>query len=85
MKLTVTPAQAGIIGKAIAPVLNKDMTRPYCQIIEIASGREPGTITFTATDSYRAHRVTVAIIGAEWGDPVLSIGADCLDNPATIC
>jgi DNA polymerase III sliding clamp (beta) subunit (PCNA family) len=84
MKLTITPAQAGIIGKAIAPVLNKDTARPYCQVIELALGGDDETMTFTATDSYRAHRVTLAMThGTEWGQTVLAVGADLVKSLAS--
>lgn len=57
MKITLTTMQALSLAKSIAPAISKDPTRAHLGNIQVTTTGE--TVTFTATDSYRLHQITV--------------------------
>lgn len=57
MKITLTTAQAVSLAKAIGPAISTDPTRFYLHSIQVTTTGE--YVTFTATDGYRMHRITV--------------------------
>ena len=57
MKLTLTTAQAVSLAKGIAPAISTEPKRYHLQAIQITTTGEYAT--FTATDGYRLHRITV--------------------------
>lgn len=57
MKITLTTAQAVALAKSIAPAISDDPVRMHLRGIEIVG---TGTYaTFTATDGFRLHRITI--------------------------
>lgn len=57
MKITLTPAQAVSLAKGIAPAVSTDPTRFHLHSVQIITAGDYAT--FTATDGYRMHRITV--------------------------
>jgi hypothetical protein len=57
MKITLTTAQAVSLAKGIAPAISIDPTRIHLHSIQVTTTGE--YVTFTATDGYRMHRITV--------------------------
>jgi len=57
MKITLTPAQAVALAKGIAPAVSTDTGKPNLHSIQVTTTGEYAT--FTATDGYRLHRITV--------------------------
>lgn len=58
MRITLSTAQAVTLAKAIKPAIGTDQVRVHLTTVEIAA--TDGGVTFTATDGYRMHQVTVA-------------------------
>jgi hypothetical protein len=67
MKITLTTAQAVALAKGIAPAISDDPVRIHLHAIQIMTTGEYAT--FTATDGYRLHRITVPQVGIELIDP----------------
>lgn len=57
MKITLTTAQAVALAKSIAPAVSDDPVRVHLQTVQVVTTGE--NVTFTATDGYRMHRITV--------------------------
>jgi len=57
MKITLTTAQAVALAKGIAPAISTDTGKPNLHSIQVTTTGEYAT--FTATDGYRLHRITV--------------------------
>jgi len=57
MKITLTTAQAVALAKSIAPAISDDPTRFHLHSVQVVTTGEYAT--FTATDGYRMHRITV--------------------------
>lgn len=57
MKITLTTAQAVALAKSIAPAVSDDPVRVHLQTVQVVTTGE--NVTFTATDAYRLHRITV--------------------------
>ena len=67
MKITLTTAQAVSLAKGIAPAISTEPGRYHLHTIQIMTTGEYAT--FTATDGYRLHRITVPQVGIESFDP----------------
>ena len=57
MKITLTTIQAISLAKSIAPAISTDATRVHLHSIQVTTTGE--YVTFTATDGYRLHQITV--------------------------
>jgi hypothetical protein len=57
MKITLTTAQAVALAKSIAPAISDDPVRIQLRAVQVSTTGE--YVTFTATDGYRMHQVTV--------------------------
>ena len=57
MKITLTTAQAVALAKSIAPAISLDPTRIQLHSVQVVTTGEYAT--FTATDGYRMHQVSV--------------------------
>lgn len=57
MKITLTTAQAVALAKSISPAISDDPVRMHLRGIEVVC--TGSYVTFTATDGYRMHRITV--------------------------
>ena len=57
MKITLTTVQAVALAKSIAPAISDDPVRVHLQTVQVVTTGE--NVTFTATDGYRMHRITV--------------------------
>jgi hypothetical protein len=57
MKITLTTVQAVALAKSIAPAISDDPVRIHLQTVQVVTTGEH--VTFTATDGYRMHRITV--------------------------
>ena len=57
MKITLTTAQAVALAKSIAPAISLDPIRIQLHSVQVVTTGEYAT--FTATDGYRMHRITV--------------------------
>ena len=57
MKITLTTAQSVALAKSIAPAISDDPVRIQLQAVQVVTTGE--YVTFTATDGYRMHRITV--------------------------
>ena len=57
MKITLTPAQAVSLAKGIAPAISTEVGKYNLHSIQVLTTGEYAT--FTATDGYRLHRITV--------------------------
>ena len=57
MKITLTTAQAVALAKSIAPAISDNPAHPHLHTVQVVTTGEH--VTFTATDAYRLHRITV--------------------------
>ena len=57
MKITLTTAQAVALAKSIAPAVSDNPAHPHLHTVQVVTTGEH--VTFTATDGYRLHRITV--------------------------
>jgi hypothetical protein len=57
MKITLTTAQAVALAKSISPAISDDPVRMHLRGIEVVC--TGSYVTFTATDGFRMHRITV--------------------------
>lgn len=57
MKITLTTAQSVALAKSIAPAISDDPVRIQLHSVQVVTTGE--YVTFTATDGYRMHRITV--------------------------
>jgi len=67
MKITLTPAQAVALAKGIAPAISTDAGKHNLHSIQIETTGDYAT--FTATDGYRLHSITVPQTGIESLEP----------------
>lgn len=67
MKITLTTAQAIALAKSIAPAISTEPGRFHLHSIQVTTTGEYAT--FTATDGYRMHRITVPQTDIELFDP----------------
>ena len=58
MRITLSTAQSVTLAKAIKPAIGTDPIRVHLTTVELAA--TDGGVTFTATDGYRLHQVTIA-------------------------
>lgn len=72
MKITLTTAQAVSLAKGIAPAISKD--KYHLQSVQIITTGE--YVTFTATDGYRLHRITVPQTDSNGGDTFTVLGSE---------
>jgi hypothetical protein len=83
MRITLSTAQAVTLSKAIKDAIGTDPIRNHLMTVEIATST--GAATFTATDGYRMHRVTVAA-GDGWqvepGETINVAGKELITNLA---
>jgi hypothetical protein len=68
MKITLTTAQAVSLAKAIAPAISADTGRVHLWAVQVITTGEYAT--FTATDSYRMHRITVPQVDIDPCEPL---------------
>lgn len=83
MRITLSTAQAVTLAKAIKPAIGTDPIRHHLMTVELSATRE--TATFTATDGYRMHQVTVNPaegLTYEAGDSINVSGKELLDTLA---
>lgn len=74
MKITLTPAQAVALAKSIAPAVSTDPKQKYhLQGVQLRTVEDYAT--FTATDGYRMHRITVPHIDSTTGTEFVVVGA----------
>ena len=57
MKITLTTVQAVALAKSIAPAISDNPAHPHLHTVQVVTTGEH--VTFTATDGYRMHRITV--------------------------
>jgi len=57
MNITLTTAQAVALAKGIAPAISKEPGRYHLHSVQVVTADE--YVTFTATDGYRMHQITV--------------------------
>lgn len=67
MKVTLSTPQAVALAKAIAPAISTDKIKIHLSTVQVYSCAEYST--FTATDGYRLHRVTVPQLDGVSIDP----------------
>ena len=67
MKITLTTAQAVALAKSIAPAISDDPVRIQLHSVQVVMTGDYAT--FTATDGYRMHQVTVPRNGGEPCEP----------------
>jgi hypothetical protein len=83
MKITLSTAQAVTLSKAIKDAIGTDPIRNHLMTVEILTSS--GAATFTATDGYRMHRVTIAA-GDGWqfepGETINVAGKELVTNLA---
>jgi hypothetical protein len=72
MKITLTTAQSVALAKSIAPAISKD--KYHLQSVQIITTGE--YVTFTATDGYRMHRITVPQTDCTAGDTFTVLGSE---------
>jgi DNA polymerase III sliding clamp (beta) subunit (PCNA family) len=72
MKITLTTAQAVSLAKGISPAVSKD--KYHLQSVQIITTGE--YTTFTATDGYRLHRITVPQTDSTAGDTFTVTGSE---------
>jgi DNA polymerase III sliding clamp (beta) subunit (PCNA family) len=72
MKITLTTAQSVALAKGIAPAISKD--KYHLQSVQIITTGE--CVTFTATDGYRMHRITVPQTDCTAGDKFTVLGSE---------
>jgi hypothetical protein len=68
MKITLTTAQAVSLAKAIAPAISADPVRVHLCAVQVITTGEYAT--FTATDGYRMHRITVPQVDIDPCEPL---------------
>jgi len=72
MKITLTTAQAVALAKGITPAISKD--KYHLQSVQIITTEDYAT--FTATDGYRLHRITVPQTDTTAGDTFTVTGGE---------
>jgi hypothetical protein len=85
MRITLSTAQAVTLAKAIKPAIGTDPIRNHLMTVEIAA--TDGGATFTATDGYRMHQVTVAAANGwayEPGEKINVAGKELVANLALL-
>lgn len=83
MKFQLTSDQAKALGLALRDAISSDKIRFHLTNVEIALFEDH--VTFTATDSYRCHRVSIETPVTEWGiDPVLVSGVEFVKGLAAL-
>jgi hypothetical protein len=68
MKITLTPAQAVSLAKGIAPAISTEPGKHNLHSIQVTTTGEYAT--FTATDGYRLHRITVPQTDIDPREPI---------------
>ena len=67
MKITLTTAQAVSLAKSISPAISTEPMKYHLHSVQVHTA--DGTTTFTATDGYRLHRITVPQTSGESCEP----------------
>jgi hypothetical protein len=74
MKITLTTAQAVALAKGIAPAISNDPGRYHLHSVQVVTTGE--YVTFTATDGYRMHQITVPQTDIESGNTFQAAGVE---------
>ena len=83
MKLEITGAQAATIGKAIKPAISTEKIHLSGVLLDSERVEDTDTVTFTATDGYRCHKITLQASNFTPGDNLVLSGPDLVKALAT--
>jgi DNA polymerase III sliding clamp (beta) subunit (PCNA family) len=83
MKLEITGAQAATIGKAIKPAISTEKIHLSGVLLDSERINDADHVTFTATDGYRCHKVTLQASNFTPGENLVLSGLDLVKALAT--
>jgi len=83
MKLEIYGAQAATIGKAIRPAISTEKIHLSGVLLDSERVEDTDTVTFTATDGYRCHKITLQASNFTPEDNLVLSGPDMVKALAT--